>query len=126
MALSITSANAIINDIVTEFDRLYVVNDPSNLITLGSSIGSHTSRVLDTYRVPIWNAATNGNQITMGNDTTSNPLYYLIEGGNSITHYVLTNSSGVVSAIITPSSAISFSVDNAHYVRAFGLVFTNV
>lgn len=126
MALSITTANAIINDIVADFDRLYMVNDPTNLITVGSSIGSHTSRVLDTYRVPVWNSATNGNQVTVDNDLTNNPLYYLIPSGSNITHWVFTDSAGVVVAIRTLSAPVAFSVDNPYYIRAYTLTFTNV
>lgn len=126
MALDITKANAIINDIVADLDRLYMVNDPTNAIALNDNIGTHTAKVLGTYKEPVWNSATNGNQITLDNDLTTNPLWFLIPSGSNITHWVFTDSIGNVVAIRTLTTAVSFSVDNAYYIRSFGLTFTNV
>jgi hypothetical protein len=126
MAISITKANAIIDYIVTGLTRIYVVNDPTNLILVGDNISSHTAKVLDTYRTAVWNSATNGNQVTIDNDLSNNPLYYLIPSGSDITHWVFTNTSGLITAIRTLSAPVSFSVDNAYYIRAFNLVFTEV
>ncbi len=126
MAITTTKGNAIINSITSGLTRLYVVNDPTNLILVGDNISVHTSKVLNTYRTAAWNSATNGNQVTIDNDLSNNPLYYLIPSGSNITHWVFTNASGIVTAVRTLSSPVSFSVDNAYYIRAFNLVFTGV
>lgn len=126
MALSIKKANVIINGITAALDRLYVVNDPTNYITIGANISAYSANVLDTYKAVVWNSATNGNQATIDNDLTNNPLYYLIPSGSDITHWVFTDTSGKITAIRTLSSPVSFSVDNAYYIRAFTLVFTEV
>lgn len=126
MAISSTKGNAIINSITSGLTRLYVVNDPTNAIAVGDNISSHTAKVLNTYRTAVWNSATNGNQVTIGNNLSNNPLYYLIPSGSNITHWVFTNTAGLITAIRTLSVPVSFSVDNAYYIRAFNLVFTEV
>jgi len=126
MAITTTKGNAIINYIVSGLTRIYVVDDPTNEIAVGDNISSHTAKVLNTYRTAVWNSATNGNQVTIDNDLSNNPLYYLIPSGSNITHWVFTNTSELVTAVRTLSAPVSFSVDNAYYIRAFNLVFTEV
>lgn len=126
MAISITKSNAIIDGITTALDRLYVVDDPTNYITIGANISAYSANVLDTYRTVVWNSATNGNQAAIGNNLSNNPLYYLIPSGSNITHWVFTDTSGKIVAIRTLSVPVSFSVDNTYYIRAFNLVFTEV
>ena len=111
--------------------QLYLVEDPTNIISLGTPMNNApvVPLIIDGVKPLSWGVVTQPSGepenrfIQTSNSATSNPLNYSVPAGKAPNKLVLTQNTGGVANIIIPLTGVpSYAAgDGAYFVRSIRL-----
>jgi len=111
-----TFLESLLTDIITYLDRVYLMDDPLNLVDVDEAIGDHASKQIGSYVTASWSAVSSKASHTQ-NSADSSPFIWAVAAGKEPNKIAIVNSANSVIMSIISTSKSEYANDDAYYLR---------